>query len=106
MINNDKIQKKKYEEGDSFIVRCIEECNEKKEFKVYGSLMYSEESSICKASSHMGVNIKKEIEFKVLVDKFQSSYDSEIKNNIQSEGKEVESGQMSITFEGIKDVDQ
>lgn len=70
MINNMKILKKNYEEGDSFKVKCIEECSEKKEFKVYGSLMYSEESSICKASAHMGINIKKDIEFKVLVDKF------------------------------------
>ena len=106
MINNMKILKKNYEEGDSFKVKCIEECSEKKEFKVYGSLMYSEESSICKASAHMGINIKKDIEFKVLVDKFQSSYESAVKNNIQSEGKEVESGKLSITFEGVKDVDQ
>ena len=70
MINNKKILKKNYEEGDTFKVKCIEECSEKKEYKVYGSLIYSEDSSLCKSATHMGVNIKKEIEFKVLVDKF------------------------------------
>ena len=60
---------------------------ELKDVPVMGDLIYSEDSSICRASEHMGVNTKLGTVFKVIVERFRTQYEAAIRNAIQSEGK-------------------
>jgi hypothetical protein len=51
-----------------FMASCSDACVETED-KIYGSISYTEDSSICKAASHMGVlgsNLKP---FKVMVER-------------------------------------
>lgn len=67
MINNKQLEKRNYMAGDQFDAVCLESCTDNKDFKVIGDMVYSEDSSICKSSEHMGVNSKVGKSFKVMV---------------------------------------
>lgn len=81
MVTNEYLVKKKFKPGDSFEAACQEACAEDKEAKVFGSKVYSEDSSLCKASEHMGVNQKGK-RFKVLVERFRNMYENSASNGI------------------------
>jgi hypothetical protein len=66
MLVNEYLVKKNYKAGDSFEAICLEQCAPKQDIKVYGTRTYSEDSSLCKASEHMGVNLKDK-KFKVII---------------------------------------
>ena len=71
--------------------------------KVIGDMVYSEDSSICKAAEHMGVNSKVGKVFKVMVERFRTLYEGSMRNSIQSENKQSNDGSKSISFEGKTD---
>ena len=68
--------------GDQFDVVCLEACADNKEVKVIGDMVYSEDSSLCKAAEHMGVNSKVGKVFKVMVQRFRTLYDAGMRNAI------------------------
>jgi len=41
--------------GDKFKVKCANACGSKKNIPIYGTNIYSSDSSICKAAVHSGV---------------------------------------------------
>ena len=65
---------------------------------IYGTLIYTEDSAICKAGEHMGVN-KPGIPFTVMVQQIKSSYEGANKAGIQSLDAKGGKGTRSITFQ-------
>lgn len=102
MNSNEYLVKKNFKPGDMFDVLCLEDCLKKAEAKVFGSRVYSEDSSICKSSQHMGVNMVNK-QFKVIVERFRNMYESSSQNGITSNDKITNTGSKSITFQAIKD---
>jgi len=45
----------KYAVGDSFLVQCDQACGNKKNVKIFGTNIYSSDSSLCKAAVHSKV---------------------------------------------------
>ena len=70
--NNEQIIQKNLQFGDSFLGKCSSNCIEEP-VSVFGSTVYSEDSSLCKAATHLGIlDINpsvKSLKFKILIEK-------------------------------------
>lgn len=101
LINNEFLLKLDLQIGDRFIAFCSSSCVDQS-VNIYGSLVYSEDSSICKAAYHMGVIPANGASFSVLISPGQHNYKPVTRNGITSDLKT--SSPRSITFEALADV--
>lgn len=85
-----------YKIGSKFKASCSGSCNDQN-VAIYGSLIYSEDSVICKSAYHMGVISASGGNFIIMIQKGMKNYKSEVRNGISSEIKEQ--SLRSITFE-------
>jgi len=100
--NNEALIKRSFKPGDEMEAICIEKCASVKDVKVYGNQVYSEDSSLCKASEHLGVNVPNK-KFKVIIERFRNLYEGGASNGIITESKMTNEGSISVTFQTVKD---
>lgn len=98
LINHEQLMKLSFQIGDRFKASCSSSCIDQN-VNIYGSMIYSEDSSICKAAYHMGVIPASGGLFAVLIGPSQPHYAPETKNGITSDMKI--SSPRSITFESL-----
>lgn len=100
LINHEQLLKLNFQVGESFKAFCSSSCIDQN-VNIYGSLIYSEDSSICKSAYHMGVISASGGQFSVLIGPSQNGYKPETRNGITSDMKV--SSPRSITFEALPD---
>ena len=100
LINHEQLMKMNFQIGDRFKAACSVSCIDQA-VNIYGSLIYSEDSSLCKAAYHMGVISAGGGVFSVLIGPSQLHYNPETRNGITSDMKI--SSPRSVTFEAIQD---
>lgn len=104
LTNNEDIQKKGFQAGDEFMVGCMENCvKEMNDLNIYGSLEYSDDSSICLSAFHGGSLDPDGGDFMVKVDKPVATYESENRNGVMSKSKEGDPAGKSMSFEKLED---
>ncbi|ETW39159.1 hypothetical protein PFTANZ_00097 [Plasmodium falciparum Tanzania (2000708)] len=89
--------------GDKFLITCDPNCLDNLSGEVYGSDVYSIDSSICKASIHAGVcNIqnKHNCKFLIIINEKQKNYIGTLQNRILSLNQSNNSN-LSFTFSPI-----
>ncbi|KYO03734.1 LCCL domain-containing protein [Plasmodium gaboni] len=89
--------------GDKFLITCDPNCIDNLSGEVYGSDVYSIDSSICKASIHAGVcNIqnKYNCKFLIIINEKQKNYIGTLQNNILSLNQSNNSN-LSFSFSPI-----
>ena len=100
LINHEQLMKMNFQVGDRFKAACSASCIDQA-VNIYGSLIYSEDSSLCKAAYHMGVISASGGLFSVLIGPRQTNYKPETRNGITSDMKV--SSPRSVTFEAVQD---
>jgi len=100
LINHEQLMKMNFQIGDRFKASCSTSCVDQA-VNIYGSLIYSEDSSLCKAAYHMGVISASGGLFSVLIGPRQMNYKPETRNGITSDMKV--SSPRSVTFEAVMD---
>ena len=100
LTNNDDLIRRGFKEGDQFQAQCPACANS--DAKIHGDIVYSDDSSICKAAAHMGTVPPAGGEVTVKIMAGENSYKGENKNGITSESKG--NSDASISFIKMEDL--
>lgn len=96
LINKQELEKRALKNGDQVKIVCQESCGMNPAV-IYGDLIYSDDSSACKAASHAGALDIKGGEVKIMIVNAEQLYKSGLRNGIKSESK-ASNGVVGMAF--------
>jgi len=101
MINNEQILKRAMVLGSTFLISCVSSCATEPD-DIWGSQIYSEDSSICKSAYHSGVLPANGGQVIVKIEKSLYSYQQESRNGLTSKSKRSMGSGQAFSFAQVE----
>ena len=83
---SDKFDSMGLKDGGSLVLTCMQSCKDDK-VQVYGDLMYSEDSGICRSAFHSGALSDKGGQFLMKIESGLNEYKGSFRSGVQSKSK-------------------